>query len=107
MSASGYIAVFHQIGSRLDRACTHIHAQHWRGVDGPTKFDKLVRAKLIGFNRLPGKLTAAWALIFRPHSIQPVVATEEIAARIAHNCVTLITQRFYNILAKTTLICMS
>src|ERR1041384_7125199 len=102
----GYIAILYKVRGGLDSSSAHIDTQHWRSLDGCTEFHKFIRAKLIGFNRLPGEFTPARALILEPNPIQPVITTEKVATRITDDGVGLLAQRFQYVSAKAALICL-
>ena len=100
------VAVIDQVGSCLDRAGAHIDAEHGGSADRPAEAHELVGAELVGFERLPGQFTAAWALILGANTVQPVVAAEEIAARVSNGGVALGTQRLQHIGAQAIGVCM-
>src|ERR1043165_6808108 len=102
----GYIAILYKVRGGLDSSSAHIDTQHSRSLDGCTEFHKFIRAKLIGFNRLPGEFTPAWALILEPNPIEPIIATEKVATRVANNGVRLLAQRFQHVSAKAALVCL-
>ena len=77
------IAVFDQVCRPGDAARAQVYAQHRLSVDAATKPHKLIRAELIGFGGLPGQIAPAPALFPWTDAIQPIVATQEVAAWVA------------------------
>jgi hypothetical protein len=47
--------------------------------------DELVGAELVGLERVPGPLEHGGPLGLRPDAVEPVVAGDEVAARVAHD----------------------
>ena len=98
------IAIFDQIGGILNRRRSHVHCQHRLGINRFAELDELIRAKLVGLNRVPRKVTAARALVFRTNAVFPAVAAQEITAGVAHRTKIQFTQRRQHIGTETTLV---
>jgi hypothetical protein len=88
----------------LDGAGTHVDSQHWFAVDRLAEVHKFVGAKLVGLNRLPGQITAARALLLGANAVKPIIAAEEVAARVAHDGVLLFAQRGQHISAQAVFV---
>ena len=65
---------------------------------------ELVGAELVGLDRLPGQFAAARALLFGADAVEPVVAAQEVAARIADDGVGLLAQGLQHVLAQAVLV---
>src|SRR5438045_3770153 len=81
--AFGRIAIFDEIGGLLNRACTQVDAEHRFCVNRLAKVYKLIRAKLVALDGLPGQFAPLWTLLARADTIFPAVAAQEIPTRIA------------------------
>src|SRR5690606_17233801 len=66
-------------------ARAEIDRKHRLNIGEPTPVDEFVGPELVGFDRFPGEIHAARALFNGPNPFFPVVARDEIAARIAHD----------------------
>ena len=100
------IAVFDKVGGILNGACAHVDTQHRLGIQFSAEMQELIRAKLIGFDGVPSEVTTAWALVFRPDAIFPVIPTEEIAAGIANRTQVEVAQCSKHIPAQSVFIGM-
>src|SRR5688572_32562748 len=69
-----------------------------------TELHEFVSAKLIGFQRLPGKLAQARALFSGSDAVEPVVAAQKVSTRITDGGVGLVAQGVEDIFAKSTLV---
>ena len=90
----------------IKRAGAQIDCHHRRNLRGAAPIYKLVRAKLVALDGLPSQLALTRSLCARPHPIQPVVATDEVAARITHDGIALLTHRRQHIAPEAALIRM-
>src|SRR5215475_9245005 len=79
------IAVLDETACRVRAARTEVDREHRFDIGGPAPVDKFVSAERIGFGRHPGEIESARTLVDRPDTIFPVVAGDEIAARIPHD----------------------
>ena len=52
-------------------------------ADGFAPCHEFIGAELIGFDRVPGQVENARTILLRAHAIQPVIARDEVASRIA------------------------
>ena len=80
-----HVAVFNVGDGRLRRAGAKVECQERFGAHQLAPVDELVRAELIGLERIPCALQHGRALLLRSDAIEPVVAGHEVAARIAHH----------------------
>ena len=83
--AARMVAVFDQVARRIAAARAEIDREHRLDVGGAAPVDELVGAERVRLGRHPGKVEPARAILHRPDAVLPVVAGDEIAARIAHD----------------------
>ena len=55
--------------------------------------NEFIGAELIRFDRLPGELAPCRTLIFGSNTVFPVVAADEVAARVTHRAIIQFAQR--------------
>ena len=67
---------------------------------------ELIRAKLIGFDGMPGEVTTAWPLVFGTDAVFPAIPTQEIAAGIANRSQVEVAQDSQHIPAQAMFIGM-
>ena len=91
VGAGGGVAILDQIRGGLNRAGAHVDGQHRRAVDRLAEVHKLIGAEMVGLNRLPGQVATAGPLLLGANPIEPIIAAEKVAARIAHDRVLLFT----------------
>ena len=77
------VAVLDVVHGHLDRTRAEVHAEQRLGADGAAPFDELVGAELIGLERIPRALEHGRPLRFRTDAVEPVVAGDEVASRVA------------------------
>ena len=77
------VAVFQQLDGILRRAGAEIDGQHWLNAGTLTPAQELVRADLVRLDRAPGHVGPDRAAVFRVDTVFPVIAGDEVAARIA------------------------
>src|SRR5207237_1524816 len=85
LRAHGRVAVLDVIGGVLNRARAEIHPQHRLDAQLAAEIDELVGAELIGFDGAPGQLASPRAFVPRADAVAPVVAADEIPARVTHD----------------------
>src|SRR5439155_7084134 len=80
-----YVAVL-DVGDRFfGSAGAAVEAEQRLGAHEPAPLDELVGAELVRLERVPGPLQHGRTLVLRPHAVEPVVARDEVAARVAHD----------------------
>jgi hypothetical protein len=79
------VAIFDQRRSFGNRAGAEVESEHRLDLHMAAEVDKLIRAELVGLDRLPGQFTPARALIARANAILSFVAAEHIAAGVAQD----------------------
>src|SRR6185295_7131962 len=71
------------VGDRHLRAArAEVHPQQRLRAGGAAPVDELVRAELVGLDRVPCPLEHGWPLRLRSDAVEPVVAGHEVAARV-------------------------
>ena len=83
--AARMVAVLDQVARRIAAARAEIDRQHRLDARGAAPVDEFVGAELVGLGRHPGEVEPARALRDRADAVLPVVAGDEVAARIAHD----------------------
>ena len=78
------VAIFHEIASGIRAARAEVDRHHHVGVRFLRPLHKFVRAEFVGFGGFPGEFKAFRTLRFWANAIFPIVAGDEISARIAH-----------------------
>ena len=79
------IAVFDQVARFVRSARADIDREHRLDAGHPAPVDELVGAELVGLRRAPGQVEPHRPLLLRSDAVLPVVAGQEVAARIAHD----------------------
>ena len=79
------VAVLDVGDRRFDRAGAEVHAEQRLGAHQAAPLDELVGAELVRLDRVPGAIEHHGPLRFRTDAVEPVVAGDEIAARIAND----------------------
>ncbi len=74
------VAVFHPRLRLVHGARAHVDADVRLGAHGAAILDELVGAEPIRLLRVPGELAPARPIIERPHTVEPVVSADEVAA---------------------------
>ncbi len=77
------IAIFHEIARLRGTPRAEIDRQHGLGPGRSAPSDELVAAEAVGLGRAPGEIETARACIDGPDPVLPIVAGDEIPARIA------------------------
>ena len=78
-----HVAVLNQSRSHFRAARAEIHPQERLATCLPAPGDEFVGAKPVGFERVPGAVEDTRPVLLRSHSVKPVIAGNEIAARVA------------------------
>jgi hypothetical protein len=71
--------------NHLDRAGAEVQPEQRLSADQAAPLDKLVRAELVRFERIPGTIEQHGPLRLRTNPVEPVVPRDEIASRIAND----------------------
>ncbi|MNE39708.1 hypothetical protein D3C80_1336740 [compost metagenome] len=79
------VAVLHQIPGCVDAACAQVYRHHYFGADQLRPFGEFIGANLIGFRNPPGQFKRALTFFLGSDTVFPVIAGDEVAARIADN----------------------
>jgi hypothetical protein len=66
-----------------------------------TPGEEFVGSELVGFDRIPGAIQQTGPVLLGPHAVEPVVTGDEVAARIADDRDTELTNLGQDILAKS------
>src|SRR5206468_7090557 len=69
----------------LRAAGAEVEAQERLGADEPAPSDELVGAELVRLERVPGPIQDGGTLVLGTDAVEPVVAGDEVAARIPHD----------------------
>src|SRR5207244_695212 len=96
-----HIAVLHQIGRALRRPRAEIDRQKGVGPDSSAPSEEFVGSELVGFNRIPGAIQHTGPVFLGPYAVEPVVTGHEVAARIADDRDTELTDLGQDIFAKS------
>ncbi len=83
--AAGMVAILDQFSRGIPRTRAEVHRQHRFRIGQPAPVDEFIGAELVGLGGHPGKVQAAWSARRGTDPVLPVVAGNEIAARIAHD----------------------
>src|SRR5262245_60273913 len=83
LRAGGHVAVFDERGCFFRRARAEVEAEQRLRADGAAPRQKLVRPELIGLDRVPCTFEHRGARRRRADAGGPVVAGDEVAARVA------------------------
>ena len=83
--AAGMVAVFDQMARRIGAARAEVDREHRLDAGGAAPVDELVGSEGVRLGRLPGQVQAARALLDGADAVLPVVAGDEVAARVAHD----------------------
>jgi hypothetical protein len=79
------VAVFNVGDRHFRRAGAEIERQQRLGADQAAPFDEFIGAELVRLERIPGALEHRRPLVLRSDAVEPVVAGDEVPARIAHD----------------------
>ena len=85
LGATRHVAIFHQRGRHLGRRGAEIGADQRLGANALGPGYEFIGAELVRLDGVPGSIEHRGPLIARAHAIQPVVAGNEVAARIAND----------------------
>ena len=77
------VAVFQQFHGVLRGAGAEVHGHHRLRADALAPLQEFIRADLIRLNGAPSHVRADGTLVLRTDAVAPVVAGQEVAARIA------------------------
>ncbi|PYV07655.1 MAG: hypothetical protein DMG23_15665 [Acidobacteria bacterium] len=94
------VAVFDQRGGVCGRARAEVRRKQRLGANQATPFDELVGPELIRLNRIPGPVEDPWPVFLRAHAVKPVVAGDEVPARVAHDGHAKLVDLFRDVLSK-------
>ena len=83
--SAGHIAVFDQGGRIFRRRRAKVEPEERFGAHGACPRDEFVGAELVGLQRVPCTVEDGGPVLFRAHSIEPVIARNEIAAGVAND----------------------
>src|SRR5205814_4573275 len=95
-----HIAILDESGSLLRSSGSEIQAHQRLGAHCFAPRHELVRAKLICVNRVPRLIEHARTILLWSYAIQPVVAGNEVAARIPDDWYSHLTNFLYYIFAQ-------
>ena len=85
LGATGKVAVFDEVARLGDAARAEIDGEHALRSGAARPFLKFVYADLVGLYRAPCEIEPPRAQLTRAGPVLPVVAGDEVAARIAHD----------------------
>ena len=85
LGAGRGVAVLDEVARGVEPARAHVDRQHrlHAGATGPGQ--ELVGPDLVGLDRAPGQFEAPRPRLARADAVLPVVARDEVAARVAHD----------------------
>src|SRR5205809_1696937 len=96
-----HVAVLNQSRSHFRAARAEIHPQERLATCLPAPGDEFVGAKLVGFERVPGAVEDTRPVLIRSHSVKPVIAGNEIAARVADDGYAQLPDFVYHVVAES------
>ena len=106
-SAGRHVAIFHQRGRHLGCRGAKIGADQRLGANTSGPGYKFIGAKLIRLDGVPGPVEHRGPLVARAHTVQPVIAGNKVAARIANDRHTHAAHLRGNVRAEAGRICQS
>ena len=95
------VAVLHPVAGLLGGAGAQVDRQHRLPVQLAAQPDELVGPEAVRLDRLPGQLAQRESLVLRADAVAPVVAGDEVAARIAHDRHFQFAQRVEDVRAQS------
>src|SRR5437879_4088560 len=79
------VAILEEIAGRVGAAGAEVDGEHRLDPGEPAPVEEFVGAEMVGLGRQPGEIEPARPRLDRTDAVLPVVAGNEIAARIAHD----------------------
>jgi hypothetical protein len=98
--AAGMVAVFQQVAGGIAAAGAEIDREHRFDSRDAAPIDEFVGAELVSLGREPGQFQPARPLLDRADTVFPVVAADEVAARVADDGWSQFAHQFQDVLAK-------
>ena len=83
--ARGRVAVFHPVAGLFRRSRAEVHAEHRLPAHASRQRHELVGADPIRLHAVPGELAQPRSRLGRADPVLPVVAGDEVPARVAHH----------------------
>ena len=102
--AGGVVAVLDIVARRVRPARAEIDGEHRLDAGELAPVDEFVGAEGVRLGGEPGEVEAPRPLLDRPHPVLPIVAGDEIAARIAHDRGGELAHQRQHVAAKAALV---
>ena len=101
---AGVVAVLDEAARRVRPAGAQVDRQHRLDPGGLAPVHELVGAEAVGLGREPGEVQPGGPLLDRADAVFPVVAGEEVAARIAHDGGPELAHQLQHVLPEAVLV---
>ena len=98
------VAVLEQVARRIAATGAEIDREHRLDAGQAAPVDELVGAERVGLGRHPGEVEAPGPLGHRADAVFPIVAGDEVAARIAHDGGPELAHQLQHVLPKAAFV---
>lgn len=98
------VAVFDEIACCVAVACAEIDGEHGLDLRRPAPVHELLGAEVVRLGGEPGEIEPGGPVLGRAHPVLPIVAGDEVAARITHDRRAELLDEFEHVIAEAALV---